>query len=60
MIGSKLLGNFILSVRLCKKGFWVIIPTFIIWKEGLSFIWMKFIIRIVYIKLVELKKGGKV
>ena len=60
MIGSKLLGNFILSVRLCKKGFWVIISTFIIWKEGLSFIWMKFIIRIVYIKLVELKKGGKV
>lgn len=58
MMCIKRIGNCFLSVRWYKKGVLIILPTFVIWKEGFAFVWMRFTIRILFPKFVE--KGGKV
>lgn len=60
MMCVKFVGNTGISVRWFKKGYWLILPTIGIWKEGVVFAWIKLVLKIFRFKLVELKKGGEV
>ena len=58
MKAVKFYRNIMVSARWFKKGNWFVLPTIAISKEGILFAWMRLVLKIVRIKLVELEKGG--
>lgn len=58
MKAVKFYRNIMVSARWLKKGNWFVLPTIAILKEGILFAWMRLVLKIVRIKLIELEKGG--
>lgn len=61
MKAVKFYGNIMVSVRWwCKADGLFIFPEVVLLENGFIFVWLKFTLKIVHIKLEKYEKGGEV